>query len=296
MATTVSYSASMRTRKSNSSSNSKSSQACQEFYTTGYNYVGILHFSGLNLTNKVITAVSLTVYSEKAGLWRRTQQDGLSAQIVSSGSLCFRRYRSGLLRRAAGYVYRLILWQYHHDSLHWLLAHQCCQLSGRRQQHLLHLQPQPVSQFTGIFQQLSDVVDRDTVRYLRGRSQLTQHICFIYGTGEQRDHLHEQAEFFRHAHTDIQFRLCRRNDRHKRWCFHHLDTAAVVGITDSVCDQWLLYHYLQHLREWEPDGHLVLFCPADRACIRYADHFQLDLCRSSIRHRYTIWRLCEASQ
>ena len=67
MATTVSFNASMRTRKSNSSSNSKSSQACQEFYTSGYNYVGILHFSGLNLQNKVITAVSLTVYSEKAG-------------------------------------------------------------------------------------------------------------------------------------------------------------------------------------------------------------------------------------
>lgn len=68
MATIVTYSASMRTRKSTSSSNAKASSACQEFYTSGYNYVGILHFSGLdNLRNKVITAVALTVYAEQAG-------------------------------------------------------------------------------------------------------------------------------------------------------------------------------------------------------------------------------------
>lgn len=48
MATTVSYEASLRTRKSNSSSNAKSSAACQEFYTNDYNYVGIVHFAGLS--------------------------------------------------------------------------------------------------------------------------------------------------------------------------------------------------------------------------------------------------------
>ena len=49
MATTVSYSASMRTRKSNSSSNFKSVEAGQEFYINDYNFVGIVHFSGLSL-------------------------------------------------------------------------------------------------------------------------------------------------------------------------------------------------------------------------------------------------------
>lgn len=67
MATTVSYSASMRTRKANSSSDYKSSAASQEFYTTDYNYVGIVHFSGMSLLNKVITAISLKVTSAKAG-------------------------------------------------------------------------------------------------------------------------------------------------------------------------------------------------------------------------------------
>lgn len=48
MAATVSYTASMRTRKTSSSSNAKSSCACQEYYTDDYNYVGIVHFAGLS--------------------------------------------------------------------------------------------------------------------------------------------------------------------------------------------------------------------------------------------------------
>ena len=67
MATTVSYQASLRTRKYNSSSNSKSSAACQEFYIDDYNYVGIIHFAGMNLQSKVITAISMSMTSAKAG-------------------------------------------------------------------------------------------------------------------------------------------------------------------------------------------------------------------------------------
>ena len=67
MATTVSYSASMRTRKASSSSNAKSSAACQEFYDDSYNYVGIIHFSGMSLSGKVITGISLKVTSAQAG-------------------------------------------------------------------------------------------------------------------------------------------------------------------------------------------------------------------------------------
>jgi hypothetical protein len=67
MATTVSYSASMRTRKSNSSSNFKSAEAGQEFYYDDYNFVGIVHFSGLSLLNKIITGITLRVTSAEAG-------------------------------------------------------------------------------------------------------------------------------------------------------------------------------------------------------------------------------------
>ena len=67
MATTLSFSASMRTRKTDSSSNYKSSAASQEFYTDDYNFVGIVHFSGLSLLNKVITGISLRVTSAEAG-------------------------------------------------------------------------------------------------------------------------------------------------------------------------------------------------------------------------------------
>ena len=67
MATTVSYNASMRTRKTNSSSNAKGSAACQEYYTSDYNYVGIVHFSGMALAGKVITGISLRIVSASAG-------------------------------------------------------------------------------------------------------------------------------------------------------------------------------------------------------------------------------------
>lgn len=64
---TVSYSASLRTRKTNYSSDAKSDRACQEFYSDDYNYVGIIHFSGMDLKNKIITGVSFKVTSAAAG-------------------------------------------------------------------------------------------------------------------------------------------------------------------------------------------------------------------------------------
>ena len=57
----------MRTRKTSSSSNYKSSAASQEFYTNDYNFVGIVNFPGLNLTNKVITQIKLKVTAAEAG-------------------------------------------------------------------------------------------------------------------------------------------------------------------------------------------------------------------------------------
>lgn len=67
MASTVSYSASMCTRKTNSSSNAKNGVACQEFYDSSYNYVGIVCFSGMNLANKVITGIWLSIDSARSG-------------------------------------------------------------------------------------------------------------------------------------------------------------------------------------------------------------------------------------
>ena len=67
MATTVSYSASMRTRKTNSASNAKSSAASQEYYENTYNYVGIVHFAGMALSGKVITGISLRIVAAQAG-------------------------------------------------------------------------------------------------------------------------------------------------------------------------------------------------------------------------------------
>lgn len=57
----------MRTRKTNSASNAKSSAASQEYYENTYNYVGIVHFAGMALSGKVITGISLRVVAAQAG-------------------------------------------------------------------------------------------------------------------------------------------------------------------------------------------------------------------------------------
>ena len=64
---TATYSASLITRKTSSSSNAKTGYACQEFYSNTYNYVGVICFSGMALTNKVITGISITAVSQQAG-------------------------------------------------------------------------------------------------------------------------------------------------------------------------------------------------------------------------------------
>ena len=57
----------MRTRKTNSASNAKSSAASQEYYENTYNYVGIIHFAGMALSGKVITGISLRIVAAQAG-------------------------------------------------------------------------------------------------------------------------------------------------------------------------------------------------------------------------------------
>ena len=64
---TATYFASLITRKKTSSSNAKSGYACQEFYDSSYNYVGVICFSGMALANKVITGISITAVSQAAG-------------------------------------------------------------------------------------------------------------------------------------------------------------------------------------------------------------------------------------
>ena len=54
-------------QKNGSSLNAKNGYASQEFYDSSYNYVGIICFSGMNLSGKVITGIWLTVEASKSG-------------------------------------------------------------------------------------------------------------------------------------------------------------------------------------------------------------------------------------
>lgn len=92
MSTIVTYTASLCTRRTDYSVNTKNGQACQEYYTNSYNYVGIIHFPGMNLTNKVINALIFDIKSDKAGYgasstktvyWRRSNYQETSKEGVT---------------------------------------------------------------------------------------------------------------------------------------------------------------------------------------------------------------------
>ena len=95
MATTVAYSASMCTRKTGSSSNAKNGVASQEFYDSSYNYVGIICFSGMNLANKVIKSIWLSVDAASAGygagstktvfMRKANYQNSIASGVTGSG-------------------------------------------------------------------------------------------------------------------------------------------------------------------------------------------------------------------
>ena len=84
MATTLAYIASLCTRKYTSSANAKNDVACQEFYDSSYNYVGIISFPGLNLANKVITEIWLDIDAEKAGYQRMLRTMKTALRMLNS--------------------------------------------------------------------------------------------------------------------------------------------------------------------------------------------------------------------
>ena len=67
MALTSTYTASLRTLSYTAEGTVESSEATQEYYTAGANRVGLLHFSGMNMTNKVITGIQITATASRAG-------------------------------------------------------------------------------------------------------------------------------------------------------------------------------------------------------------------------------------
>ena len=67
MSTTVTYTASMYTKKYTATTNSKTGLAAQEFYASGYNFVGIVSFPGLNLSMKAVSEIQFTITADKFG-------------------------------------------------------------------------------------------------------------------------------------------------------------------------------------------------------------------------------------
>ena len=92
----ASYVASLRTRKTTSSSNTYSNAAAQEFYSNSYNYVGIVHFAGLSLANKIVTGVQLTVTASNAGYGTGT---------IKTVYLCKSNYQAASQTGATGFDY-----------------------------------------------------------------------------------------------------------------------------------------------------------------------------------------------
>ena len=96
MATVVNFTASLKTRKATSASNNKNGIAAQEFYSSGYNYVGIICFSGMNLAGKVITGVQFTV---------KSNQSGYGASSTKQAYLCQANYQNSIVDGVTGAGY-----------------------------------------------------------------------------------------------------------------------------------------------------------------------------------------------
>lgn len=67
MALTATHTASLRTLSYTAEGVINSSEATQEYSTAGANRVGLLHFPGMNMTNKVITGIQITATASRAG-------------------------------------------------------------------------------------------------------------------------------------------------------------------------------------------------------------------------------------
>ena len=72
MALTATYTASLRTLSYTAMGTVGSSAATQEYYTQEANRIGLLHFPGMDMTNKVILGIQFTITAASAGygLWR----------------------------------------------------------------------------------------------------------------------------------------------------------------------------------------------------------------------------------
>lgn len=68
MALTATYQAALLTRQYNQTANTSTSYAAQDYPYEGENKVGVISFSGLDMTGRIINGISLTITSGKAGL------------------------------------------------------------------------------------------------------------------------------------------------------------------------------------------------------------------------------------
>lgn len=68
MSKTATYTATLMTRQYNQTANTSTSYAAQDYPYEGENKVGVISFSGLDMTGRIINGISLTITSASAGL------------------------------------------------------------------------------------------------------------------------------------------------------------------------------------------------------------------------------------
>ena len=294
MTTTVSFSASMRTRKSNSSSNSKSSQACQEFYTSGYNYVGILHFSGLNLQNKVITAVSLAVYSEKAGYGAgHTKTVYLRKsyhQEASASGVIGRDYCAEPLGTFTGSFYGNTTTTAFTGSL---LTNVASYLAAGNNTFCIY-NPSPTASSQGYSNNyLMWSTATLSVTYEEGVSSPSTSASSVALGSSVTINTNRLSSSATHTLTytfgSASGTIATNVGASTGWTPPLSLASQIPSATSGYCT-------ITCLREWEPDRHFLLFRSADCTRLRCSDHFQPDLRRSCIRHRCAIRRICETEE
>lgn len=273
MATTVSYSASMRTRKTNSASNAKSSAASQEYYENTYNYVGIVHFAGMALSGKVITGISLRIVAAQAGYGtghtKTVYVRKSNYQSASQSGITGLGYCGDALGTFTGAFYgNTSTYTLSGDLLNNLAAY-----IAEGNNTICLYNPSPVKSSQGYstnYLQWSECTITVTYEEAASKPSLSK-TSFDMGTYGGHD-LYEPAEQHRHAHHSLQLLFGKRNDCHGRNHLLHMDAARFTGRADSKRDLRLGHHSVRHLCEWFVGLNQYLRFSADGARIRCTVH------------------------
>lgn len=264
MATTVAYAASMCTRKTNSSSNAKNGVACQEFYDSSYNYVGIVCFSGMNLANKVITGIWLSIDAARAGygagstktvyMRKANYQNSIASGVTGSG------YAGNALGTFDGSFFgNSTVYQMTGTLFNNMAAY----ISQGNNTFTIY-NPSPSASSQGYsYNYLQWTAVTITITYEEAVSQPSTSASSV-NIGQRGDGLHQPGQHIHDPYAALYLWQHQRDDRHQCRRVRFLDTSADAGGPDPQRHEQRLHYHMPKLQRRHANRHPNVHADAER--------------------------------